>query len=191
VEDGTSKLKERFTSWESRSGCRTLWKKHRIADDFLLEVAQKREGGYRNAGGRHSSEVRSMSPFDIPSPGSTPGPDEEEEATENELTENEETSDEKEKEKEKEKKRKKKKADERKQETEEKEKKEKEKKEKEEKEKKDEPVGNALAYKASLKAFEPKFRMLEDIEAGTKLTAAQKGEMIEAFDAYWEKKQAK
>jgi hypothetical protein len=47
------------------------------------------------------------------------------------------------------------------------------------------------AYKAGLKEFESKFRMLEDIEDDIKLTPTQKGEMIEAFDGYWAKKQAK
>jgi hypothetical protein len=33
--------------------------------------------------------------------------------------------------------------------------------------------------------------MLEDIKLSAKLTAAQKGEMIKTFNAYWEKRQAK
>ena len=33
--------------------------------------------------------------------------------------------------------------------------------------------------------------MLEEVEEGAKLTATQKGEMIDAFEAYWEKQQAK
>jgi len=48
----------------------------------------------------------------------------------------------------------------------------------------DKPVNAATAYKAGLKEFELKFRMLEDILADAKLTAAQKGEIIKAFDAY-------
>jgi hypothetical protein len=156
VDDGTSNPKERFTSWESRSGCRTLWKKHRIADAFLLEVAMKREGGYRKAGGRHSSEVRSMSPIDIPRAGSTPASDEEEEDTENEVTESEE---EKAKEKEKENRRKKE-EEKKKKEAEEEKKREEEKKKKENKE--DEKVEgkggfDASEYKAASDNFAVKF----------------------------------
>ena len=64
----------RFTSWESRSGCRTLWKKHKVADDYLLRFAMQREGNYRKAGGRHSSEERLMSAVPIPRAGSTESP---------------------------------------------------------------------------------------------------------------------
>jgi hypothetical protein len=35
-----------------------------------------------------------------------------------------------------------------------------------------------------LKGFEPKFRMLEKVKADVKLTAAQKGEIIKAFNVY-------
>ena len=164
----------RFTSWESRSGCRTLWKKKDVADAFLVDVATKRERGYRKAGGQHSSEERSMSPIKIPSAGSTPS---REGTVNSDGSETSLSNEEEEEEGKEEKKRQKKEQD--------------EKKRKEKKKEEDGPVDDDLAYKTGLKAFEPKFRMLEDIEAGVKLTAAQKGEMIEAFDAYWEKKQAK
>lgn len=173
----------RFTSWESRTGCRTLWKKHRVADEFLLNVAIKREEGYRKAGGTHSSEIRSMSPIDIPRPGSTPGLDELEEETENEATGNNEE--------ERQTKKKKIKVEETLEEA------EKDPQggtaEKEEKEKKDDTkpiVSKKSAYKDGLKAFESKFRMLEDIEDDAKLTPEQKGEMIQSYDAYLAKAQA-
>lgn len=188
VEDGTGKPKKRFTSWESRSGCRTLWKKHRIADAFLLEVAMKREGGYRNAGGRHSSEVRSMSPIDIPRAGSTPASDEEEEDTENEVTDSEE---EKAKEKEKEKRRKKE-EEKKKKEAEEEKKREEEKKKKEKEDEKVEGKGgfDASDYKAASDQFELRFRARKGIAADVELTAIQEGDLIEAFEYVWAKRQA-
>jgi hypothetical protein len=155
---------ERFTSWESRSGCRILWKKHEVADKLLLEWATEREVNYRRAGGKHSSEERSVSPVQIPpaaptppggtpDPGLTPTPEPTPKNTPVTTPENTPPP--------------------------------------EDKPVQDKPVDAASAYKTGLKEFEPKFRMIEDVPPGAKLTAVQKGEMIEAFDAYWAKRQAK
>ncbi|KAF8852999.1 hypothetical protein BDZ45DRAFT_694662 [Acephala macrosclerotiorum] len=222
---------KRYTSLESRSSCRDIWRKKGVADAFLLDVATKKEAGYRRAGGRHSSEERSLSPIRIPR--GTPGVDDdlnsdepgtedeeeeeeqkkkkkerkkgkkeeegeeeegEEEEGEEEEDEEEEDEEEEDEEEKKEQKKKEQKKKEQKKEQKKKKKKEEEEKKKEEEEKKkkgEEKKDEASVYEASLKAFEPKFRIIERIEAGAKLTAAQKGEMIEAFDAYWERQQAK
>ncbi|KFY21433.1 hypothetical protein V493_07417 [Pseudogymnoascus sp. VKM F-4281 (FW-2241)] len=57
-----------YTSWESRSGCRKIWKSN--ADNRINEWAQQFEAWYRTVGGRNSIE-RSMSPVDIGSVGDT------------------------------------------------------------------------------------------------------------------------
>ncbi|KFY02548.1 hypothetical protein V490_00461 [Pseudogymnoascus sp. VKM F-3557] len=56
----------RYTSWESRSGCRKIWKSN--ADNRINEWAQQFETWYRTVGGRNSIE-RSMSPVEIGSVG--------------------------------------------------------------------------------------------------------------------------
>jgi hypothetical protein len=65
-------VEEVFTSWESRSGCRSIWKKYSVADATLSRYAKFYEGNYRKFGGKHSSEERGLTPFDVPSAGSTP-----------------------------------------------------------------------------------------------------------------------
>jgi len=60
-------------SWENRTGCRTIWKKN--GDATLLGFAKLFEGNYRTHGGQHSSEERSVSPFDIPPVGSSLSPE--------------------------------------------------------------------------------------------------------------------
>jgi hypothetical protein len=53
-----------FLSYESRTGCKTLWKKN---GNFTLDTAAAHwEGHYRKAGGTHQSEEREMTPFDAP-----------------------------------------------------------------------------------------------------------------------------
>lgn len=145
---------------------------------MLLTWATRREVNYRNAGGKHSSEERSVSPFKMPpaaptplggtpDPGLTPTPEptlKNTPQTSPKPQTSPETTPEPTPEK--------------------------------TPPPKNKPVqvktvNAASAYKAGLKEFESKFRMLEDILADAKLTAVQKGEMIEAFDAYWAKRQAK
>ena len=119
----------------------------------MLEVVIKREGGYRNASRRHSLELRSMSPFNIPRARSTL--DKEEEATDNKATDSKTTGDKKKKEK-------KKREEEEKKNKEKKKKKEegeKKKKEEKEKEKEGEKVTfNTLDYKATSDEFKLRFR---------------------------------
>ncbi len=65
-EDADGKL----TSWENRTGCRLLWKKN--ADLTLFNTATHFEGYFRKAGGKLA--VRSLSPLEILSVGSSPSP---------------------------------------------------------------------------------------------------------------------
>jgi hypothetical protein len=61
--DKYGKANEIWTSWESRSGCRALWRKKKLADDYLLDYATAREKNFRNAQG---SEEGPMSPVAVP-----------------------------------------------------------------------------------------------------------------------------
>jgi hypothetical protein len=54
-------------SYESRTGCKTLWKKNYQA--ALEDAADHWERRYREAGGTHQSEEREMTPFQIPPAG--------------------------------------------------------------------------------------------------------------------------
>jgi hypothetical protein len=53
-----------FLSYESRTGCKILWKKN--GNVTLDTAAAHWEGRYRKAGGTHQSEEREMTPFDAP-----------------------------------------------------------------------------------------------------------------------------
>ncbi|KFZ05195.1 hypothetical protein V502_09975 [Pseudogymnoascus sp. VKM F-4520 (FW-2644)] len=75
-----------YTSWESRSGCRKIWKSN--ADNRINEWAQQFEDWYRKVGGRNSIE-RSMSPVDIGSVGKTTRDSSTEEDAENNAAEKE------------------------------------------------------------------------------------------------------
>jgi hypothetical protein len=115
----------------------------------------------------------------------SPGPKDKISEEEKKKAEKEKKAEEKKKANKKKKAEEKKKAKEKKKKTDKKKKADKEKKKADkEKKKKDKPVNTAIVYKASLKGFELKFRILEEIEADVKLTAAQKREIIKAFDAY-------
>lgn len=161
---------ERFSSWESRSCCRTLWKKQIIADNFLVNVATKREEAYRNAGGKNSSEPRSMSPFEFPRAGSQ---SDREYTQTPEVGEGEENTKKEDAEKKKEEEEKKEREDEEK----------KKKKEKEEREKKEE---NDDDDDEQLEKFEKLWRTRNKVKKGDELTPVQEGRMIQAFEAYSE-----
>ncbi len=181
----------RLTSWESRSTCRQIWRKKGVADDVLLDAAIKKEQAYKRAGGRHSTEERSLSPIGIPR--GTPGVDDEiysdESGTEDEEEEEEQ------KKKEQKKKQKKKEEDEDEEEEEEEEEKkgeEEEKKKKKKKQKGEEGKGgfDASEYKAASDQFELRFRARKGIAANVELTPIQEGDLIDAFEYVWAKTQA-
>jgi hypothetical protein len=64
---------DKYISWENKTTCRTLWKKN--GDPVLLSAAKHFEGHYRKAGGKHLSEERSVSPFEILPIGSSLSPE--------------------------------------------------------------------------------------------------------------------
>ncbi|KAH7363948.1 hypothetical protein BKA65DRAFT_545860 [Rhexocercosporidium sp. MPI-PUGE-AT-0058] len=174
VPEGETKM--RFTSWESRSGCRTLWKRHAAADILLVDVARRREQAYRKAGGKNSSE-RSISPFAFPSAGSTP---------DREYTLTPERGEEEKKEEEE----KKKKEEEEKKKKEEEEKKKKEEEEKE-KNKEEKEAFDPLKFKAALDDFEIIYRARKGIAVDAELTPIQEGALMEVFKPVWAERQKK
>ncbi|KAG9231526.1 hypothetical protein BJ875DRAFT_444007 [Amylocarpus encephaloides] len=186
-EDGVLRL----TSWECRSGVRIIFKKKSAADALLLKVATKRETGYREGGGKHSSELRSLSPDIIPTgrrDSSANSMTPESEASETDDNDKDEVNEEDEEEKakkEKERKKKERKEKERKKkETEKKETKEEEKKKKGE-EKNERKKNDKEAKRAALKEVEELFRLRKNIEDDTKLTEIQEGQMFKVFGAFW------
>ena len=155
--------------WEGRQGCAYIWGKKKV-DAVLLKYAQFHEGNYRAAGGKHSSEEREISPFPVPSEASSRGNSQELEKTNEEKAAEEKKAEEK-------------KAAE-------------EAKAAEEKKAKDKKAAEeaAMAAKpteptiADIKAFKPKYRMIEGIGPEVTLTPTQKGDLVDAFDSYWKKK---
>jgi hypothetical protein len=61
---GESEPRQVYLSYESRTGCKALWKK--AYKKTLQKAADHWEGHYREAGGRHQSEEREMTPFQVP-----------------------------------------------------------------------------------------------------------------------------
>jgi len=61
---GEPELRPVYLSYESRTGCKTLWKKNYLVT--LNEAALHWESRYREAGGTHQSEEREMTPFQVP-----------------------------------------------------------------------------------------------------------------------------
>jgi hypothetical protein len=172
---------KRYTSLESRSSCRAIWRKKGVADAFLLDVATKKEAGYRRAGGRHSSEERSLSPIRIPR--GTPGVDDDLYSDES-GTEDEEEEEEQKKKEQKKKERKKGKKEE-----EDEEEEEEEKKKKKQKEEEGKGGFDASDYKAASDQFELRFRARKGIAADVELTPIQEGDLIESFEYVWAKRQ--
>jgi hypothetical protein len=186
---------KRVTSWESRSSCRQIWRKKGVADACLLDVATKKEAAYRRAGGRHSTEERSLSPIRIPR--GTPGVGDDLYSDESGTEDEEEEEEQKKKERKKKERKKGKKEEEDEEEEdededeedEEEKKKKKEKKEEEEKKKKQKGGFDASDYKAASDQFELRFRARKGIAADVELTPIQEGDLIEAFEYVWAKRQ--
>jgi hypothetical protein len=61
---GEPEVRQVYLSYESRTGCKTLWKKN--YELTLESTAEHWERHYREAGGTHQSEEREMTPFQVP-----------------------------------------------------------------------------------------------------------------------------
>ncbi|KAH8587305.1 hypothetical protein B0O99DRAFT_601750 [Bisporella sp. PMI_857] len=152
---------EVFISYESRSGCRTIFKK--TADQYLFEKAKEFEEAYRNAEGRTKSEIRTMSPVSLPSTARNTPEDDSGSEGEEEL-EQENKSEEKK--------------------TEEKKKGEKKTEEKNKGEKKDNKL-DADAYGNAWEDYEAKYRARKRIGADVELSPTQEADLAFQFDYLW------
>jgi hypothetical protein len=194
-----------YLSWESRGGCARIWKKK--VDEVLVKYAQFHEVKYRLGGGKHSSEEPELSPFNVPSPGSSEEPPSSSESGDDTETEKEKKARRK-KEKEK---RAKRKRDKKKwgdsegseeesgsgddTETEKKKpKKKKPEKEKPEEEKPEEEKpeeNNPGEMDIAMTSFDKIFRARRRIPADAELTSGQEGAFADGFEEYWKIKEGK